>query len=67
MLKLFAALHPCPPTNTHMCSINSAFTDSDIHHRVWEQQGDGLASSCSGVVKGFQSVVQQHTYHQQHT
>lgn len=61
MLKLFAALHPCPPTNTHMCSINSAFTDSDIHHKVWEQQGDGLASSCSRKVKGFQSVVQQHT------
>ena len=25
MLKLFAALHPCPPRNTHMFSINSVF------------------------------------------
>lgn len=64
MLKLFAALHPCPPRNTRMFSINSVFTDPDIRRQVWEQQGDGLAaSSCSMEVKGFQSVVQRHTYH----
>ena len=51
------------PQYTHV-QHQFSFYDPDIHHQVWDQQGDGLASSCcSREVKGFQSVVQRHTYH----